>query len=88
MTEPPIPSTRTSTPARSGRPAENLQTIELPHSSGDIGGISAREAPPGTPRWVKVFGIIAIVLLLALAGLHLTGYAPTHGMPMHSVMLP
>ena len=37
-----------------------------------------REPPPGTPRWVKAFGIIAIVLILALAGLHLTGNAPTH----------
>lgn len=39
-----------------------------------------RESPPGTPRWVKAFGIIAIVLLLLLAGLHLTGNAPMHGM--------
>jgi hypothetical protein len=37
-----------------------------------------REAPPGTPRWVKVFGIIAIVLVLLFAGLHLTGNTPTH----------
>ena len=34
---------------------------------------------PGTPRWVKVFGIVLVVLLLAFAGLHLTGNAPTHG---------
>jgi hypothetical protein len=27
---------------------------------------------------VKAFGIIAIVLLLLFAGLHLTGNAPTH----------
>jgi len=27
---------------------------------------------------VKAFGIIAIVLILAFAGLHLTGNAPTH----------
>ncbi len=39
---------------------------------------SDRESPPSTPRWVKIFGIIAIVLILALAGLHLTGNAPTH----------
>jgi hypothetical protein len=36
------------------------------------------EAPPGAPRWVKVFGIVAIVLVLLFAGLHLTGNAPTH----------
>jgi hypothetical protein len=36
------------------------------------------ESPPGTPRWVKVFGILLIVVMLAFAGLHLTGNAPTH----------
>jgi len=34
---------------------------------------------------VKAFGIIAIVLVLLLAGLHLTGKAPTH-MPPSSGM--
>jgi len=29
--------------------------------------------PPGTPRWVKAFGIIALALLLVFAILHLTG---------------
>ncbi|WP_336788524.1 hypothetical protein [Paenibacillus sp. MMO-177] len=28
---------------------------------------------PGTPRWVKVFGIIALVLFLLFVVLHLTG---------------
>ncbi len=37
-----------------------------------------RESPPSVPRWVKVFGIIAIVLVLLVAGLHLTGNTPTH----------
>lgn len=32
-----------------------------------------------TPRWVKAFGIIAIVLVLAFVILHLTG----HGFGMH-----
>jgi hypothetical protein len=36
------------------------------------------ESPPGTPLWVKVFGILLIVVMLAFAGLHLTGNAPTH----------
>ena len=27
-----------------------------------------------TPRWVKAFGIVAVVLALVFAGLHLTGY--------------
>jgi hypothetical protein len=39
---------------------------------------SSRDSPPGTPRWVKAFGIILVVLLLAFVGLHLTGNAPTH----------
>ena len=30
-------------------------------------------AETSTPRWVKVFGIIALVLLLLFAILHLTG---------------
>ena len=32
-----------------------------------------RESPPSAPRWVKVFGIIAIFLLLLFIILHLTG---------------
>jgi hypothetical protein len=31
------------------------------------------DEPPGTPRWVKVFGIIAIILILLFVILHLTG---------------
>lgn len=38
-----------------------------PDSTGDTGVGS------GTPRWVFVFGIIAIVLVLLFAILHLTG---------------
>lgn len=29
-----------------------------------------------TPRWVKVFGILAIVAVLLFVALHLTGHAP------------
>ena len=32
-----------------------------------------RGSPPDTPRWVKVFVIIFIVLILAVVILHLTG---------------
>jgi len=32
-----------------------------------------RRSPPSTPRWVKVFGIIVIVLILLFVILHLTG---------------
>jgi hypothetical protein len=34
------------------------------------------EPTTGAPRWVKVFGIIAIVLVVAFVVLHLTGLAP------------
>jgi hypothetical protein len=50
------------------------------------------ESPPSTPRWVEALGILLVVLLLAFAGLHLTGNAPTHmagtdGV-QHSLQLP
>jgi hypothetical protein len=32
-----------------------------------------RESPPGIPRWVKVFGIAVIILLLLFGLLHLSG---------------
>ena len=32
-----------------------------------------RGSPPGTPRWVKISGIIVIALILLLVILHLTG---------------
>ena len=31
------------------------------------------EAPPGMPRWVKVLGIVFLVLVLVVIVLHLTG---------------
>ena len=41
-----------------------------------------RGSPPGMPRWVKVFGIIAIVLILTFLTVHLTGTVPWgHHMP-------
>ncbi|HEY9476354.1 MAG TPA: hypothetical protein VIS06_21200 [Mycobacteriales bacterium] len=35
-----------------------------------------RGAPGGAPRWVKVFGIIAITLVVVTVVLHLTGNSP------------
>ena len=32
------------------------------------------QTPPGMPRWVKVFGMIFIVLVLAVVALHLAGF--------------
>lgn len=36
-------------------------------------------ASAGTPRWVKISGVIAMLLLAAFLALHLTGNAPAHG---------
>jgi hypothetical protein len=36
---------------------------------------------PGTPRWVKVFGIIAIVVLLLVVFMLLTGHGPGRHTP-------
>jgi hypothetical protein len=36
----------------------------------------AETRPPGAPRWVKVFGIIAAVAILALVILLLSGHGP------------
>ena len=62
------------------QPTEDLPDSDVLSNadSGDKSVDADRELPPGTPRWVKVMGIIAVVLLLAFAGLHLTGNAPTH----------
>ena len=46
-----------------------------PDSNGDAG-----EDTDSTPRWVKVFGIIVIVLVLLFGILHLTG----HGLGGHT----
>lgn len=47
-------------------------------------------AYPGTPRWVKVAGIIALVLILTVGIMHLTGVAPSgHTPPIdHGVRQP
>lgn len=37
---------------------------------------------PGTPWWVKAFGVVAIVLVLLIVVLHLTGHSP--GGQMHA----
>lgn len=37
------------------------------------GDVSDRPAHPGTPRWVYVAGIIAVVLLVVFAVIHLAG---------------
>jgi hypothetical protein len=44
-----------------------------PDSGDDAGAGIDRTSPPGTPRWVKLFGIIALLLVLLFGILHLTG---------------
>jgi ABC-type Fe3+ transport system permease subunit len=39
----------------------------------DTGVRPDRESTTGTPRWVKIFGIIAFVLVMLFVILHLTG---------------
>lgn len=91
MTEPLIRASRTGS-----FPAKDLfqDTAEQIDRSAYFGvnGVSHAEeeldSPPTTPRWVKWFGVGAVVLFLVFAGMHLTGLAPMHDMPMHGVQLP
>ena len=72
---------RTSSPASTDPPTEDrdgADPLPYPDAGVDTGPEPDHDSPPGTPRWVKAFGIVAIVLLLLFAGLHLTGNAPTH----------
>jgi hypothetical protein len=41
-------------------------------------------SPPSAPRWVKLFGIIAVALVLLIVVLHLTG----RGMDGHMHHMP
>jgi hypothetical protein len=89
MTEPLIESPRTSSngttanadpAAAAGRDPDAHSRIDPEH-----------DTPPATPRWVKAFGIVLVVLLLAFAALHRTGNAPTHmgsGDTQHGFQMP
>lgn len=60
---------------------------KLPNSNsgtGDETGVRPTEdQPPSTPRWVKVSGIIAIVLILLFVIINLTGIGGNHGPSRH-----
>jgi hypothetical protein len=45
--------------------------------------MTKHEGPPSTPRWVKVFGIIVIVLVLLFVILKVTGIGGEHGPSRH-----
>jgi hypothetical protein len=73
MTEPLTDSPPAAANGTTVRAADPVHAVTMVH---DLDGDGA--SPPGTPRWVKALGIVLVVLLLGLAGLHLTGHAPTH----------
>lgn len=49
----------------------------------DIGVRPTEDRPPTTPRWVKVSGLIVIVLLLLYGILELIGVGGDHGPGRH-----
>jgi hypothetical protein len=49
----------------------------------DVGGGPERDAGAGTPRWVKVFGIIALVVVVLFLILVVTGGPGRHGPGRH-----
>jgi len=63
-----------------------------PESDTDAGVKSERRSPPSTPRWVKVFAIIVLALVVLLVILHLTGrgfggHAPSGGYTPPSIVI-
>ena len=40
------------------------------------GAVKYGDQPPPVPRWVKVFGLVAGILVLLFVGSHLTGHSP------------
>ena len=50
----------------------------------DTGTADDRESIGGTPRWVKVFGVIALVVVLVFVILVLTGRGGEHGPGRHT----
>jgi hypothetical protein len=53
-------------------------------SADDTGAGPDRESLTGTPRWVKVFGIIALVVVLVVVVLLLTRGSGGHGPSRHA----
>jgi len=68
----------------------------FPDSNGDTGLGPDRGSTILTPRWVKVFGITVIVLVLLFGILHLTGnslggpggHTPPYSVTEHGVQQP
>jgi hypothetical protein len=56
---------------------KDTKMADSPDATNDVGNHKDRAAGPGastsTPRWVKVFGLITLVLLLLFVVVHLAG---------------
>lgn len=69
---------------------ENMEDMHMadlppyPDSNGDTSVGPDRGSPPGTPRWLKVFGIIALVIILLIVIALATGLGGPHGPGRHS----
>jgi hypothetical protein len=64
-----------------------------PDSNGDTGVRPDHGSTTSTPRWVKMFGITALVLVLLFVTLHLTGrglggHTPPSSTTEHGVQQP
>jgi hypothetical protein len=57
---------------------------KLPNSNSDTDVRSTEERPPSIPRWVKVSGIIVIVVVLLYVTLELSGAGGKHGPGRHT----
>lgn len=56
-----------------------------PRSNGDNTGVTPeRGSPPSTPRWVKAFGAIVIVLVLLVVIILVAGVGGEHGPGRHT----
>jgi hypothetical protein len=54
-----------------------------PDSGDDPSAGIDRASPPSTPRWVKVFGIIVLILVLLVGIIMFTGVGGEHGPGRH-----
>ncbi len=66
MTNTPTEDTHVTDPNPAGNPP------------GPPGPLRRRDQPPVRPRWVNVFGIVVIVLIVVFLALHFTGHVPMH----------
>ena len=54
---------------------------ELPHD--DRGPAAPSDVDAPTPRWVKAFGVVALLILVAFVALHLAGGGFGHHIAEH-----